>query len=122
MTGWLILACYLAGWVAGTRIALTGLMDRSRCAEGYMAENCRKFHRKGCFKPVGEQRPRTVWDAALACLIGVAWPALLVATAVMHTTPPTSGEAKRIAAEQARRIADQQDEIERLQRQIGLRN
>lgn len=119
MIWWLTLAAWLAGWYFGARLALAMRMQRLACTGGLnYLQNCRHFHRPECAKPIGSLRDRTMGDGLAAIGIGATWPVLIIARAIMATTPLTASEASRVVREQQRRIADQATEIERLERQI----
>jgi hypothetical protein len=129
MIMWLVLAGYLAGILAGSRVAIRMRMERPICSKGdrfldrskgdRFLDLCREYHGAKCAVPAGQLRPRQMEDGAVALVMGLAWPVVVAIYAIMHTTPPTPGEARRLLAEQERRIESQAKDIERLTRMIG---
>lgn len=93
MTGWLILAGYLLGWLLAARAVMT------------FAANDKTMI------------PETPMDSALltilACLIAMFWPLFLPALLVAKTRRRSPRELKRDLAERDRRIA-------KLERELGI--
>lgn len=116
----LAIAVWFTGWTTGARIALTARMTRLICPRGndYLSL-CREYHGQECPTPIGEVRARTVYDAALALLIGLGWPWLILSWLLVRATPVTPGEAIRQLREQEARLDEQQRAIERLTRQVS---
>lgn len=120
---WMILAGYLTGTIVGARLALQMRMSRPVCNHPRNRHTeflnlCREYHGPHCAVPVGEIRARQMSDGAVALLMGVAWPAVIAMYLIMHTTPPTDAESRRLLAEQSRRIENQSKDIARLQREM----
>lgn len=106
-----ILAVWLTGWAAGTRIALTYRMTRTMCTGNHgksgvllTEEYCRNNHPTTCRASIGETRDRTIRDGMWAAWVALAWPLLIVARIIIGTTPRTPGETQRIIDQQAATI------------------
>jgi hypothetical protein len=120
----IILTIWLAGWAYGSRLALQHRMTRLTCSSGrwLTLEYCLKNDPKGCARPEGEIRDRTLTDGAAALGIGMAWPVLVLARIIVGTTPLTTGEQDRTIREQKRRIDQQARQIADAHRQLGIRD
>lgn len=130
MTGWLLVAVWLVGWLLAVRPAMRRTMLMVVCSDCRAPSGCTCSGRPwdAATRVVrGSAFERTGGDVAWSVWIAAWWPVWLafvvlrktaaavgagVKTAVIRATPLTEPELER-------RIAEQQEEIARLTEEIG---
>jgi hypothetical protein len=130
MSLWTALAVYMLGWVLACRPALRRRMLAEDCIDCRLSKSCPADYGRahGPKKPRGAISDRDGWDVAAAVWAAMWWPLWLLAfllwrtlrllgagvkSAIFAATPLTQPELER-------RVAEQQAEIARLSKQIGV--
>lgn len=101
MTGWLIFAAYVAGWVIASRkiaVAMTADEEKTRGKAGGSTDR--------------------VMNRAVGCMIGLFWPLILLGALITGRLPKTTLQQRAERDRLAREIAELEAESERLRREI----